>query len=89
MFGALRIMAERSLESNQEAYICIVDYEKAFDRVKTEGKYSKPESIGREVRQGYPLSPILFNLYIEELVQEALQDSEEGVKVSLVGKYHH
>jgi len=83
------MMAERSLENNQEAYICFVDYEKAFDRVKTEGEYSKPESIGREVRQGYPLSPILFNLYIEELVQEALQDSEEGVKVSLVGKYHH
>src|SRR6218665_95370 len=31
--GALRMMAERSLESKQEVYICFVDYEKAFDRV--------------------------------------------------------
>src|SRR6218665_2763959 len=50
-------------------------------RVKIDGEFSEPRSIGRGVRQGYPLSPILFNLYIEELVREALQDSEEGVKV--------
>src|SRR6218665_1476033 len=49
-------------------------------RVKIEGGFSEPGSIGREVRQGCPLSPILFKLYIEELIQEALQDSEEGVK---------
>jgi len=27
------MMAERSLENNQEVYICFVDYKKAFDRV--------------------------------------------------------
>ena len=31
--GALRVLMERSLEHNQEIYICFVDYEKAFDRV--------------------------------------------------------
>jgi len=31
-------------------------------RVKIEGEFSEPESIGRVVRQGYPHSPILFNL---------------------------
>ena len=50
-------------------------------RVKIEGEYSEPGSIGRGARQGCPLSPILFNLYIVELVREALQDSEEGGKV--------
>jgi len=50
-------------------------------RVKIEGEYSEPGSIGRGVRQGYQHSPILFNLYIEELNREALQDSEEGGKV--------
>src|SRR6218665_1169241 len=50
-------------------------------RVKIEGEFSEPGSIGRGMRQGCPFSPILFNLYIEELVREALQNSEEGVKV--------
>ena len=112
--GALRILTERSLENNQEVYICFVDYEKAFDRVdwrklmtilrkmgvdwrdrrlignlymgqrirvRIEGELSEPVQIGRSVRQGCPLSPILFNLYIEELIREALQDTEEGIKV--------
>jgi len=31
--GVLQMMAERSLENNQEVYICCVDSKKAFDRV--------------------------------------------------------
>ena len=37
-------------------------------RVKIEGEFSESGSIGRMVRQGCPLSPILFSLYIKELI---------------------
>src|SRR6218665_921721 len=50
-------------------------------RIRIEGEYSEPELIGRGVRQGCPLSPLLFNIYIEELIREALEDTEEGIKV--------
>src|SRR5688572_8499115 len=50
-------------------------------RIRIEGEYSEPGLIGRGVRQGCPLSPLLFNIYIEELIREALEDTEEGIKV--------
>jgi len=37
--------------------------------------------IGREVRQGCPLSPLLFSIYSEIMMIDALEDIEEGIKV--------
>ena len=34
-------------------------------RVKIEDEFSEPVSLGRRVRQGCPLSPVLFNLSID------------------------
>src|SRR3981081_3577887 len=112
--GVVRMLCERSLELDNEVFICFVDFEKAFDRVnwvkmmdilkiigvdwrdrslisnlymnqivtvKIGEEFSEPGVIGREVRQGCCHSPLLFSLYSEMMMIEALDDIEEGVKI--------
>ena len=50
-------------------------------RIRIDGEYSETGKVSRGVRQGCPLSPLLFNIYIEELVREAVEELEEGIKV--------
>ena len=58
----------KDLYMRQEAVVGIVEGE------------SDPGSIGRGVRQGYPISPLLCSIYAEVMMIEALENVEE-VKV--------
>jgi len=49
--------------------------------VRIEGVDSEPGIIGRGVRQGCSLSSLLFNIYIQSFVDEALEKIEDGVNI--------
>jgi len=103
--GIMRIITERTLETDEELCVCFIDWQKAFDRVnctklmqilkrtgidwrerrlisklymdqrikeRLDQGETRSVQIGRGVRQGCCLSPILFNLYSECLTKEAL-----------------
>ena len=49
--------------------------------VKIQQEFSEEGEIGRGVRQGCCMSPLLFNIYAEAMMLEAMEGVEEGVKI--------
>ena len=49
--------------------------------VRIGGDCSEASLMGRGVRQGCCLSPLLFTVYAERMMVEAMEDIEEGIKV--------
>ena len=112
--GVMRMLYERNLEHGNDLYVCYVDFEKAFDRVRWDKMMqvlrelkvdwkdrrlikdlymrqtavvrlecgdTEPGVIGRGVRQGCPLSPLLFSIYAESMMRDAIDSIEEGMVV--------
>ena len=49
--------------------------------VKVMQEYSEESDIGRGVRKGCCMSSILFNIYAEAMMIEAMEGIEEGIRV--------
>jgi hypothetical protein len=45
------------------------------------GEESHPGAVGRGVRQGCPISPLLFSIYAEVMMIEAMENCEKGIVV--------
>lgn len=57
-------------------------YRNQNTQVKLENDMSNTIWIRRGMRQGCILSPLLFNLHLEAIFREALEDARMGIKVN-------
>ena len=49
--------------------------------VRVDGSNSEPGVVGRGVRQGCLMSPVLFSMYTESMMKEAMDGIRAGIKV--------
>ena len=111
----IQVLVQRCQDMDKDVFLCFIDYEKAFDRVRHQpmlvllqrigldnreiriianlywkhranvrvgDALSEEVSIKRGVRQGCVLSPMLFNIYSEAILSEALDGFDRGIIVN-------
>jgi len=59
----------QELHTCQEAIVRVADGE------------LQPCIVGRGIRQGFPLSPLLFSIYSEAMMKETMDSIEEGIRI--------
>jgi hypothetical protein len=74
--SVLRLLCERRLEFDEELFVCFVDFEKAFDRVKWTKLFEILKKIGIDWRD----RRLIMNLYIQQAAVVRIEngDSEPG-----------
>lgn len=77
----LSILERRGLDT-QDLKIIQKLYEQQVATVKLQDTETTAIPIKRGVRQGCVLSPMLFNMYSELIFRNALEGSEDGIKVN-------
>ena len=54
-----------------------------MDRATVRTGHGTTDWLGKEVRQGYILSPCLFNLYVEYIMRNlGLEEAQAGIKIA-------
>ncbi|KAL1446308.1 hypothetical protein WDU94_012325 [Cyamophila willieti] len=112
---AVQVLVQRCRDVNCDVFCCLIDYQKAFDRVQHEKmveilkktgiderdlkiiinlyweqrakmrvdlETTEAIKIKRGVRQGCILSPLIFNIYSEQIFKEALEEEEDGILIN-------
>lgn len=77
----LKLLKEKNLDSRDINIISNLYYNQRAV-IQVEENTTEDIEIKRGVRQGCVLSPLLFNIYSEDIMNKALADQEHGIKIN-------
>ena len=78
----MKVLQSTGVDWRDQRMICEL-YMNQEAVVRIAGGESDSDIIGRRVRQGCPLSPLLFSIYAEMMMKEALENMEERIRVGV------
>ena len=73
----LRMICERSIEMQKDLYVCFIDYEKAFDRVKHDELVKMLENIGVDGKDVRLVKNLYWNQRASVKIEEEYSESVE------------